>query len=244
MKTITLKTGLGAIALASALMSVPVASFAATASTTTSVSINHNGIIRVINAEVTSVTGSIINAIARFKNTVVNLVVNTNATTTIAANNSLTASTTDIHVGDKLSITGALSSIGGTVGLTATKVKDTTSMPIIKTEIGVVSNVNAGSGTFTLTTDNTAVTVQTNASTKYSLGTQATSTFANLVANNKVTVTGTLSANGSVFTATRVAGRLDDIKKDIRKDWKNEWKNFLKNHKDEIKKYKEAKGNH
>lgn len=241
MKTITLKTGLGAIALAGVLMSVPAATFAANASTTTSVNINHNGIIRVINAEVTSISGSIINAMATFKNTIVNFAVNTNASTTIAANNSLTAGTADIRVGDKISVTGALSSIGSTIGLTATKVKDTTSMQELKAKMGTVSNINSSTGSFLLTSDGKVFTVNTNASTTYSLGTTTPTTFANLAANAKVVVTGRLSTDGTTITATRIAAKFEDLKKDMRHNWKNEWKNFLKDHKNEVKKDKETK---
>ncbi len=221
MKTYTFKSLLGSAALASALMLTPVAAFATSGTSTPSLRINGDGIVHVMKAEVTSVSGSIINAITRFKDTIVNWSFSTNATTTVAANNSLTASTTDIRVGDKINVSGALVSLGSTISVNATKIKDTTSMNAWKSESGTVQSVNTGNGTFVLLTrDNKQVTVQTNASTTFSLGKNVAGTLGSLTIASKVAVTGSANADGTLITASKVVTK-DGLKD--KHDWKGKW---------------------
>lgn len=183
MKTTSIKTLLGSIVVAGAIMSVPVSAFAANAraSTTASFYVNGDGIVHVINAEVTSISGNIVNAISRFKNNVVTWAFNTNASTTIFANNSGVASTADIKVGDKLNVVGALNTLGTTISVNATKIKDKTSMSLWRTKTGTIQSVNLTNGTFVLKENNgKSVTVQTNANTMFSLGNE--SPIANVLA--------------------------------------------------------------
>lgn len=237
MKTTTLKRVLGSALLAGTFALLPSATFAASATSSTSVHIGGNGIVRIINAEVTSISGNIINAVTNFKNNIVNWTITTNASTTIAANNSLTASTTDIHVGDKLRVTGPLSVIGSTLGVTATKVKDVTSTQSLHTKVGKIQSVNTANGTFVITTDNKQMTVQTNSATVLKNGT-TTVALASLAVNSYVKVTGVTNADTTVITASSVT--VFPIGKDIRKMDKT-WKEAFKNFKHD---WKSGHGNH
>ncbi len=204
MKTNTLKTLFGSLIIAGAFIATPVATFAAGATTTSSVRINGDGIVRVVNAEVTSISGALINAVTRFKNNVVAWTFTTNASTTIAVNNSITAtSTAGINVGDRINVTGPLTALGSTISVTATKLRDITSTALFKVRTGTVQSINAGNGTFVLKTGDKLMTIQTNASTTYALGT-STPAFSSLALNAKVAVAGIVNAENTIITASKV----------------------------------------
>lgn len=205
---ISIKTVFGSLALVSAFIMTPMV-FAADATTTSSVRINGDGIVQVTNAEITSISGNIINAITRFKNNIATWVFVTNASTTIATNNSVTASTTNpmanINIGDRLNVTGVLATFGSVISVNATKIKDITSLVIFGGKSGTVQSVSTSTGTFVINSNNKLITVQTNASTTFSLtGTSTPLTLDGLILNSKVRVMGTASSDGASITATSV----------------------------------------
>lgn len=221
MKTTSLKTLLGGAALAGTLMFMPFAAFAldATATTSSSLRISRDGVVHIMNAEVTSVTGTLINAITRFKNTVVNWALSTNASTTVDVSNA-TQAANDVLVGDRINVIGTVTTLGSSLGLNATAIKSfapslkgkATSTASARGISGTIASVSAGSGTFTMKTSyDTMVTVHTNASTTWKIA-KATGTvsLANLKAGMKATVVGTAFADGTAVTATRVIAKLDD----------------------------------
>lgn len=203
MKSTSLKTLLSSAALAVSLMAVPMATYAADATSTTSLRINDNGIVHVLGVEVTSISGNIINAITHFRDTIANWAFTTNASTTIAANSSLTATTSDVHIGDRLNVTGALTSIGSTFGVAATKIIDVTSMGDVRAKSGTVQSVSTSTGSFVMKSEDKLITVQTNVSTIFSLGGTA-STLASLPIDSKVFVAGTSNADGTIIIASKV----------------------------------------
>ncbi len=247
MKTSNLKTLFSgiAIAIAGALMAIPVSTFAANASTTAAVRINGDGMVHVINAEVTSISGNIINAVTRFKNSVVNWAFTTNASTTIAVNNSLTGTTTDISVGDRLKVNGLVSAFGSTISVQANAIKDITSMTSWRVKSGTVESVNTANGTFVLKHDDKLVTVQTNASTTFTLANKTASTtpmtLIGLTVNSKVMVSGIMNAEGTSMTATKVAVKATSDNKS-KHEWKKEWKDAWKSNRESMKEDNE-KGN-
>lgn len=238
MKTSNLKTLFSGIAIAGALMAIPVSTFAANASTTAAVRINGDGMVHVINAEVTSISGNIINAVTRFKNSVVNWAFTTNASTTIAANNSLTGTTADIGVGDRLKVNGLVSAFGSTISVQANAIKDITSMASWRVKSGTVQSVNTANGTFVLKQDDKLVTVQTNASTTFTLANKTASTtpvtLALLTVNSKVMVSGVMNAEGTSMTATKVTVKKTDDNKS-KHEWKKEWKDAWKSNHESMK---------
>ncbi len=239
MKKTNLKTLFSGIAIAGALMAIPVSTFAANASSTATVRINGDGIVHVINAEVTSISGNIINAVTRFKNSVVNWAFTTNTSTTIAANNSLTGTTTDIHVGDRLKVNGLVSAFGSTISVQANAIKDITSMASWRVKSGTIQSITTANGTFVLKQDDKLVTVQTNASTTFILGNKIGSqtasttpmTFALLAVNSKVMVSGIMSADGTSMTATKVIVKETNDNKS-KHEWKKEWKDAWKSNRE------------
>lgn len=237
MKTNTMKRTLGSLAILSALMLAPSA-FADTAATTTgSVSIGHNGHVAVKNAEVTSVSGNVVNAIARFANIVTSFIFTTNASTTIGVNNAFATTTANIHVGDRINVAGTLASLGTAVSVNASKILDKTSMAMWRSKSGTVQSVNLSNGTFVLKTENKTFTVQTNASTVFTVKSTATSTvtattLSGLTVNGKVEVAGTINADGTLLTASKVLVKpmLTAVKseKNEKKDNNGKHKGFFK----------------
>ena len=65
MNTKTLKKAAAGAMLMSTFAAIPV--FAASATTTASVHINQNGVVQVVNAEVTGISGNVIQAITHFR---------------------------------------------------------------------------------------------------------------------------------------------------------------------------------
>lgn len=224
MKTTSLKTLLGGAAVAGTLMFMPVAASAldANATTSSSLRINRDGAVKIVNAEVTSVTGNVINAITRFKNTVVNWAFSTNASTTVDVANATTP-TNDVLAGDRINVVGTVTTFGSFLGLNATAIKSfmpelkertATSTKLANGISGKITGVNTANGTFTMkTSKDRLVTVQTNASTTFKLAkATGTVTLASLANGSKVTVVGTANADGTVIVATQVIAKLDDDK--------------------------------
>ena len=120
MKKLTIAKTFGAAALLGAFAVTP--AFALDANS--SVTINADGNVRVINAEVTSISGNVINAVTHFKNLVTNWMFTTNASTTVKGGASATSSISGIAVGDKLDVAGILTSFGQPISITASKIVD------------------------------------------------------------------------------------------------------------------------
>jgi hypothetical protein len=204
MKTTTFKTLLGTLTLAGVLVALPTGAFAAEASTTSALQINKNGIARVVNAEVTSVSGNLISAVTHFKDTLASWVFTTNASTTIRTGAGATSTTSGIAVGDKISVAGALTSFGSTLGVTATRILDVTKLASWKGTSGTIQSINTTNGTFVVKLENRTVSVQTNATTTWATGATSTAAFANLTVGAKVKVTGMLNADKTILTASKV----------------------------------------
>ena len=206
MKNTTLRSLCGGTLIALALIAAPVTTFAldAKATTTSSFSINHNGIAHIVGAEVTSVTGNVVNAVTRIKNTVISWAFATDATTKITAHNSVAASPADIRVGDRINVTGVIAAIGSTMSVQASAIKDVTSMKLWKARSGTVQSVNAAQGTFVLKSNDKLITVQTNAQTTWKTNATSSVSLAALPVNSKVTVTGQTSVDGLLMTASSV----------------------------------------
>lgn len=243
MKTTTIKLAFGSIALYGALIMTP--AFALDATTTSSVKINGDGMVRVTNAEVTSVSGNIINAITRFKNLVTSWTFTTNGSTTLMTNNSYATSTAGLQVGDRFNVSGTLTSFGSTIGVTASKLMENSYLPIFsKTKSGTVESINTSNGTFVMKSGNKLVTVQANASTTIMVRPTATSalvatTLALVPLNSKIEVSGVYNSNSNILTAKDITVKSvkissdDDKNKKDKKDkkdnhgsemgWKNGW---------------------
>lgn len=168
------------------------------------VGINGNGIVRVIGAEVTSVSGAVINAVTTVGANVLNWAVTVSSATKISVEGQPTASTTAaIAVGDKISFTGMLTGIGSTMAIAATRVRDLANAVVLRLRPVTISSVNAANDSFTGTVGKRTVTVQGNASTTVTVN-GATSNIASLQSGDKVKVAGTASADGSVITASSI----------------------------------------
>lgn len=225
MKTNTFKTLLGTLAIAGALAAVPMSAFAADATSTGAVRINSNGSVRVVNAEVTSVTGNLISAITHFKDTLASWVFTTNASTTFRLGAGATTTPagipTGISVGDKISVSGALTSFGSTLGVTAAKVLDLTTRAFARGTTGTVQSINATTSTFVLLANGKNVTVQTSASTTWATGATTTGSLANVTVGAKVKVLGTFNADKTVLTASKVTINPGNVKKEDKNDDKS-----------------------
>ena len=207
MKITSIKKVFGSLAVATVLVTAP-SVFAAdvNATTSSSVRINSDGIVHVVGAEVTSISGTIVTALSHFKNTIVTWTFATNASTTVNTNPTTVDSTTDIRVGDRLNVTGALSAFGSTISVNATKIKDMTTLALWRGRTGTVHSVNIANGTFVLMSNDKLITVQTNASTTFGFApaTSTVPTLATLALNSRVVVAGISNSNGTVITATKV----------------------------------------
>lgn len=224
MKTTSLRTILGGALVGGTLMVMPLAVSAldATATTSSSVRINRDGVVAIVNAEVTSVTGNIINAITRFKSTVVHWAFATNASTTVNVANT-TDITNDVLAGDHINVMGTVTTLGTSLGLNATAIKSfapsvkpktATSTKIGQAVSGKVTSVNIANGTFMMkASHDKVVTVQTNASTTWNhhMAT-GTATLARLAVDARVAVVGTFDASGTTLTATQVIAKPENDK--------------------------------
>lgn len=213
--------------VAGSLLLMPVSAFAeeVKVSQGTSFRITQDGVVHVLGAEVTSVSGSVVNAVTRLKNTVINWAFTTNASTTVSTGGKPVAALADIRVGDKLNVSGTLASLGSTITVSANKIADITLLASWRVKTGTVQSVNTGNGTFVLKSDDKTFTVATNASTTYKLAAAtSTNTLAGLAIGTKVMVYGTLSNDGAVLTASKVVAKTD-------KEWKKELKEAKKDEK-------------
>lgn len=205
-----------------------VAPFAASADTlgakaSTGVFINPDGIVRVIGASVTAVSGDVVTAVTSIGSVVLNWAVNVSDSTKVAVNGAVSTSTAGIKAGDKISFMGSLSSsVGTSLSVAATKIRDLADFSVRHIGAGTVSSVNSANGSFVLTSNNRTVTVQTTASTTITVS-GVTSNFASLAVNQKAVVAGVANADGSVITATTVTVRpADQGKNDKEQSGKNE----------------------
>lgn len=238
MKTTSMKSLFGKLAIAGAFMAIPVSTYALDTTTNASVDINRDGIIRVMGAEVTSISGSVINAVANFKNTLINLAFTTNASTTLntSVNGTATTSLAGLSAGDKINVAGTLGSLGSIIGINATNVREvgstTKATSTVKTgvKVGTVQSVNTQNGTFVLKSDDKLITVQTTSGTQFMMGT-TTLSLATLPVNTKILVTGTMTSS-TTMTATHIVAKADvkDLVKKIKKDVHNNGKGNDDNH--------------
>ena len=236
MKITPIKAFFSSLTIASAMFMIPSSTFATETNVVSpSIHVNESGDIKLTGAEVTSVTGNIINTVLRFKNTVTPVAITTNASTTIKAGSSTDALLTSIKVGDKLNISGFLTGLGTTFTITAQEIHDITSFVSMSGKSGIVQSVNVANNTFVIKTNNDKmITVQNNASTTFLLGNKATSTMAQAVTiNAKVEVKGFLNTEGTILTATKVM--VKDSEKNIWGKWKKHDNEDKKNKKDKNK---------
>ena len=120
-----IKGFLGGMALAGLIALSPALSSAATVNSHESISVNGNGIVRVIGAEVTAVGQNVVSAIVHLGNLAVSIAANTSSTTKVMTHGS--SSTAAIAVGDKVNILGALTASGGnSLTIDARKIRDRT----------------------------------------------------------------------------------------------------------------------
>lgn len=204
MKINTFKTLLGSLTIAGALVALPLSAYALDASSTSALQIGENGVVHVRNAEVTSVSGSIINAVTRFKDTLATWAFTTNASTTVRLGNKAT-STAQIQAGDKISVLGFLTSFGSTFGVNATKIRGLTSIAAFRGTTGTVKSINLANATFVTTVNGKDITIATNASTTFAMaGTSTVASLAKIAIGQKVTVLGTLNADKTILTAVKV----------------------------------------
>ncbi len=208
----------GSLLFALSIAALPIAASAQGIATDTHaqahVGISSNGVVHVIGADVTSVSGAVINAVTTLGTTVIDWVVNTSAATKVNVGGHTTATTTAIAAGDTISFTGALTSIGSTMTVVATNVRDLAGMLIMRFMPVTVDSVNAANDSFTANAGRHAVTVEGTASTTVTLN-GAASTIAALQSGDRARVMGTTSADGSIITASTVtaksgAGRTSD----------------------------------
>ncbi|MCR4281128.1 MAG: DUF5666 domain-containing protein [Candidatus Kaiserbacteria bacterium] len=200
-----IQTVLSSAAVAALMAVTPVFASADTlnANASNGVVINGSGIVHVVGANVTAVSSGVVNAVTTLGTSVINWIVNISASTKIAANGSAHASTTDISVGDKVSFTGTLSGLGSSVTVAASNVRSMITFPKLNGISGKITSVNTASSSFSLKAGDRIVTVHTTASTTILID-GATSTIASLQTGDKVKVTGTVNARGTIITASKI----------------------------------------
>lgn len=94
--------------------------------------VSPSGIVRAIGAQVVSVESGIVQAVVTIGNAVLNVSLDTASSTKIAANGSLSATTSDIKAGDTVNFAGALTaSTGSSLTIAATKIRDLTSFAFV-----------------------------------------------------------------------------------------------------------------
>lgn len=169
----------------------------------TGIFVGENGIVRVIGAQVSSVSDNFINAFTTIGNIVMNWTVNASSTTKVRAGGMATSSMNLIHVGDTIAFSGTTTGTTSPFTVTARKIIDLTTLPFREHVTGTVSNVNATAQTFTVTSGNRTLIVQANASTTVSVDGTA-STFAAIQNGQKVKVKGSLNTANTVLTATTI----------------------------------------
>lgn len=127
----SIKKIMGSATLA-ALMLMPLAASADTigAHAGTGVFIATNGIVRVIGAEVASISGNVVSAVTSLGGVLINWNVTATSTTKVIANGSASSTVADIHVGDKIGFVGTALSTSSPFFVTASKIRDITTSPV------------------------------------------------------------------------------------------------------------------
>ncbi len=200
---------MGSVGIASLLMIMPFAASAQSlqAEQSAGVFISPSGIVRVIGANVTAVSSGVVHAMTTIGSVVMNWVVNVSATTKTSADGEKTATTTNIKLGDKVAFSGMLaSSTGSVLTVAATKIREMIAKPFRHFGAGTITSVNSGAGSFVISHGNTSLTVQTTASTTVKRSGQPT-TLASLQIGEKVVITGTPNADGTIIAATSIEVR-------------------------------------
>ncbi len=91
--------------------------------------IGANGIVRVVGAQVASISGSVVNAVSTFGSIVLDWTINTSTSTKITARGSATSSVGAIHSGDTISFTGTAASTSSPLTVAARVIHDLTLSP-------------------------------------------------------------------------------------------------------------------
>jgi len=205
-----------------------------------------DGMVRVMGATVTAVSGNVINATASFGGSVLNWIINVSADTKIFADGSRSASTTALTVGEKIAFSGSATATSGPAIIVSAKKVVDSSWKDFRKIAGIVAAVNSANGTYIVETKkDTNVTVQTNANTEWKVGpstslgaSTTTGAFNSVAVGSWISALGTLSADGSVLTASSIAVRLEQIPQQLR-DLKERWENVKDEWKDARKEWKE-----
>ncbi|MFZ2886237.1 MAG: DUF5666 domain-containing protein [Minisyncoccia bacterium] len=183
-----------------------------------------NALVR--GAQVTSVSGSEINANTSLGSSVLSWIVKTDSNTDFTANKGGAEGIANIAVGDTISFRGAIDQTVSGLRVNARQVKDWTSVESKAKLEGVVSSINSTLASFTISHKNGTTTVQTSGSTSFKDG-GGNASFADIVLNAKVKLQGLLNASSSVFTATSVQIGDDDNDRWSNEDGKK-WRDWVK----------------
>lgn len=170
------------------------------------VSINSDGGVLVRGAEVTDVSSSTITAHTSWGSAVLDWIVETDNDTEFVAVKEKDGGSADIAVGDIVSFSGKLDTEHAGFAVNADVVKDWTNSHIATKINGIVTAINSTVGSFTVQSGDSTTTVQTSSSTEFD---GAISSFADLVLNAKVKITGFFNATNSVFTAEEVEAKTE-----------------------------------
>jgi hypothetical protein len=176
-----------------------------------------NGTVRVLGAKVVSATEDVIKATVSFGESILNFVVNIDSDTKINGNGDADAS--DLKAGDKISFSGTITS--STSSSVVVDGDHFASRALLSGEVlsktswkGEVKAVNASDNSFTVElAGGRSVKVNVSSSTAITLD-GAVSSLASLDEGDEVKVEGSINADGSVITATKVSAQSDDADDD------------------------------
>ncbi len=168
--------------------------------------IGANGSVRVLGAKVVSVSGSQISATSAFGNSALNFVVNTDANTKLNGSNSAVSS---LKAGDNISFSGTMSSsTSSSIVVAADHLVSRAFIgsPEVKTNFeGQITAVNTADSSFSLKLrSGVTVKVVSPAGIAITLDGSASS-LASLSVGQEAKITGTLSSDGTVITASKIA---------------------------------------
>lgn len=185
----------------------------------TGVFVGENGVVHVMGAQISAISGNIISAFTSIGNIVMNWTVNASSDTKIFAGGSKTATVADFKIGDTIAFSGTTST-SSPLSVSAKKIVDITAAPFRGKVVGTVSNVNTAAQTFTLTMGNRTVTVQANSATTIQIDGDA-STFASIQNGDRVKIGGTLNAANTILTATSISvkEKREHDDKDEKRGW-------------------------
>ncbi|KKU50367.1 MAG: hypothetical protein UX71_C0001G0022 [Parcubacteria group bacterium GW2011_GWA1_47_10] len=178
----------------------------------TGVVLGPNGTLRVLGAKVVSVSGNVIKAVVSFGESVLNFVVNVDADTKINGNGD--AEVGDLKAGDKISFSGTVtSSTSSAITVDGDHLVSRALLAIPDNKTlwsGEIKAVNESDNSLTLGLKNgRTVKVVVNNSTAITLDGVASS-LASLDEGDEVKIGGSLSADGSVITATKISAESED----------------------------------